>query len=172
MMVRVKGAALLLLIFCPMVAEARARPRRSRSHRHTPPPEATFDANAVNDPATRPVVGPRSAGSAVLRAEILLARAHFSSGEIDGHYGSHMRGAIRSFQAFRRLPVDGVVREDTWAALVSDTAPALVTVAITPQDVAGPFTLVPEEMLEKAKLPALGYSSPLEAIAEKYHSSP
>ena len=83
-----------------------------------------------------------------------------------------MRGAIRSFQASRGLPVDGIVREETWAALNSGTAPALVNATIAPEDVAGPFTPVPEDMLEKAKLPSLGYSSPLEAIAEKYHSSP
>jgi len=172
MTVRSRGFLLLLLLLCPVVTGARARRSRPRRHKPPPPPEIVFDANAVNDPATRPVVGPGSAGSAVLRAEILMARAHFSSGEIDGHYGSNMRGAIRSFQASRGLPVDGIVREETWAALDSDTAPALVNATIAPEDVAGPFTPVPEDMLEKAKLPSLGYSSPLEAIAEKYHSSP
>ena len=63
-------------------------------------------------------------------------------------------------------------RRDTWEALNADSASALVTVAVAPEDVAGPFTPIPDDMLEKAKLPALGYSSPLEAIAEKYHSSP
>ena len=113
-----------------------------------------------------------SAGSGVLRAEILLSRAHFSCGEIDGHYGQSLRGAIRAFQGSRGLPQEGVVDDGTWDALNADTSPALVTVTIAPEDVAGPFTPVPDDMLEKAKLPSLGYSSPLEAIAEKYHSSP
>ena len=35
-----------------------------------------------------------------------------------------------------------------------------------------PFVPVPEDMMEKANLPALSYSSPLEGLAERYHSSP
>ena len=117
-------------------------------------------------------MAPGSAGSGVLRAEILLSRAHFSCGEIDGHYGQNLRAAIRAFQESRGLPQRGIVDDGTWDALNADTAAALITVAIAPEDVAGPFTPVPDDMLEKAKLPRLGYSSPLEAIAEKYHSSP
>jgi lipoprotein-anchoring transpeptidase ErfK/SrfK len=172
MMARLWGLALLFLLLCPQETAARPHPKRSHAHRRAKPAEATFDATAVNDPATRPVVARNSAGSGVLRAEILLSRAHFSCGEIDGHYGQNLLGAIRAFQESRGLTPDGVVRSDTWEALNSDTAPALVTVAIAPEDVAGPFSPIPEDMVEKAKLPSLGYSSPLEAIAEKYHSSP
>jgi lipoprotein-anchoring transpeptidase ErfK/SrfK len=164
-------AALLSLLLCPQEVVARPHPKR-RAHRRARPAEATFDAAAVNDPATRPVVAPGSAGSGVLRAEILLSRAHFSCGEIDGHYGQNLRGAIRAFQESRGLTPEGVVRNDTWEALNSDTAPALLTAAIATEDVAGPFSPIPEDMLEKAKLSRLGYSSALEAIAEKYHSSP
>jgi len=38
--------------------------------------------------------------------------------------------------------------------------------------VAGPFTPVPEDMMEKAALPALGYGSALEKLAETFHASP
>src|SRR5712692_7326739 len=165
-------AALLSLLLCPQEAAARPHPKRPHAHRRARPAEATFDATAVNDPATRPVVAPGSAGSGVLRAEILLSRAHFSCGEIGGHYGQNLRGAIRAFQESRGQPQEGVVRNGTWDALNADTAPALMTVAIAPEDVAGPFMPVPDDMLEKAKLPSLGYSSALEAIAEKYHSNP
>lgn len=61
---------------------------------------------------------------------------------------------------------------ETWRALDAESAPALVRVQVAPEDVAGPFEQVPEEMMEKSKLAALNYSSPLEGIAEKYHSSP
>ena len=127
---------------------------------------------AVNDPGLTDTVGPGSAGAAVLRAQILLARAHFSCGEIDARYGANLRGAIEDFQKAHGLAASGVVQEETWKVLNADTAPALVRAAITPEDVAGPFAAVPEDMMEKAKLPALSYSSPLEAIAEKYHASP
>jgi lipoprotein-anchoring transpeptidase ErfK/SrfK len=49
----------------------------------------------------------------------------------------------------------------------------LITRVITPDDVAGPFTeSIPADLAEQAKLTALNYTSPLEALAERYHSSP
>ena len=134
--------------------------------------ESVIDAAAVNDRALAQVVGPGSGGSAVLRSQILLARAHFSCGEIDARYGASLRGAIADFQTARGLAASGVVEAKTWKALNADTAPALVRAPLAAEDVAGPFEATPEDMMEKAKLPALSYSSPLEGIAEKYHSSP
>ena len=40
------------------------------------------------------------------------------------------------------------------------------------EDVAGPFEPIPEDTMEKAKLKKLVYSSPLEALSEKFHASP
>jgi lipoprotein-anchoring transpeptidase ErfK/SrfK len=113
-----------------------------------------------------------SSASAILRAQILLARAHFSCGEIDARYGSNLRGAISAFQEARGLPPSGTVDKATWKILNADTEPALVRATIVPEDVAGPFMTIPEDIMERAKLPALPYASPLEGIAEKYHSSP
>ena len=43
---------------------------------------------------------------------------------------------------------------------------------ITEHDVAGPFIdKMPEDMMESAKLQALGYTSAIEGLAEKFHSS-
>jgi lipoprotein-anchoring transpeptidase ErfK/SrfK len=172
--------ALVLAGFCavspPAAAGAPKRPRRSRAHRRPnvvgKPRPAPLDPAVVNDPGLTAPVGPGSSGAAVLRAQVLLTRAHFSCGEIDARYGSNLRKAIGAFQRSRNLPVTGGVDEDTWKALDADLSPVLIEGAIAPEDVAGPFTPVPEEMEEKAKLPALAYSSPLEALAEKYRASP
>lgn len=127
---------------------------------------------AVNDAGLVTTVGPKTRGAAVLRAQILLDRANFGPGEIDAVYGSTMRGAIVGYQAGNGLDATGTIDANTWATLNRDAAPALVTYTITAEDVAGPFIPIPPDIMEQAKLPALGYASPAEALGEKFHVSP
>ncbi|MGI4717125.1 MAG: L,D-transpeptidase family protein [Janthinobacterium lividum] len=108
----------------------------------------------------------------LLHAQVLLDRARFSPGEIDGAYGSNMRQALNTFQAMRKLPVTGKLDDATWAALNADTTPPLANYTLTQEDVAGPFRPIPNDMMEKSKLPALGYSSVLEGLGERFHASP
>lgn len=119
-----------------------------------------------------PVIGPQSRGDDVLRVQVLLDRAHFSSGEIDASYGGNLRQAVRGFQKLNQLPVTGLVDAATWAVLARDQAPVLDVYTVTAQDVAGPYKQVPAGMAAKSKLPALGYASLAEALGEKFHSSP
>jgi lipoprotein-anchoring transpeptidase ErfK/SrfK len=137
------------------------------------PQPLTVDPAAINNPATVDAVGPSARGDAVIRAEILLDRAHFAPGEIDGVYGRTLQKAIAAFQKAHSLEPSGIVDAPTWNALNADKGPALVPYTIAPQDVAGPFEpKIPENMLAKAELPALSYTSPLEGMAETFHCSP
>ncbi len=111
-------------------------------------------------------------GANVLRAQVLLDRAHFSPGEIDASYNTNLRQAIRGFQKLRQLKVSGEIDAATWQELERDQAPVLEVYTVTAKDVAGPYAPVPADMAGKAKLPALAYASLAEALGERFHSSP
>src|SRR4051794_8623116 len=159
----------LMALWC---AEAHsAQKRRGAAHRVAQPPPLSVDIPVINN-TQQPDLPQGAKGSPVVRAQILLARAHFSCGEIDANFGTNLDKTVRAFQGDRKLPVTGVVDSATWAALNGDTAPPITNYTITAEDVQGPFITVPSDMKAQAKLPALGYRSAMEELSERYHSSP
>ncbi|KGM54609.1 peptidoglycan-binding protein [Lysobacter arseniciresistens ZS79] len=129
-------------------------------------------ATDPNDATLATEVGDGDSGAATLRAQVLLDRAHFSPGEIDGAFGGNTRQAIEGFQRSRGLDPTGVVDSATWDALNMDTADVVVAYTLTDADVSGPFSEIPSDMEAKARLERLGYTSALEALGEKFHASP
>lgn len=120
----------------------------------------------------RPAQGPSPDAQQMLAVQVALDRAGFSPGEIDGRGGPKTRLALAEFQKSANLQPSGIVSEETLAALRAPADP-IVSYTITAQDVAGPFIdKMPRDMMEAAKLQAFGYTSALEALAEKFHASP
>ena len=98
----------------------------------------------------------------VLATQIALDRAGFSPGEIDGRPGTNLQRALAAYERSHEEPL----------GLLGDVPP-LIDYAITDADLAGPFTPdIPAKLPDQAALEALNYRTPLEAIAERFHSSP
>jgi lipoprotein-anchoring transpeptidase ErfK/SrfK len=165
------GAAIGSPAFAATAATAAAPAPASAKAKSAASP-ATLTPDSVNDASLTTTVTDKSHGAAVLRAQVLLDRARFSPGEIDAAFGSNMRRAIAGFQTANSLEANGTIDAATWAALNRDTAPVLSAYTISADDVAGPFSTIPSDMMEKSKLKALGYSSEIEALGEKFHASP
>lgn len=135
-------------------------------------PAPSFDTASVNASDT-PLLAKGAKGPAVLRAQVMLDRAGFAPGVLDGSFGLLMDRAIRAYQQAKGLSVTGRLDKATWAALPRGTHPPLVRLAISAEDAAGPFVAsIPADMNDKAKLQALHYSSVEEALAEKFHTTP
>lgn len=127
---------------------------------------------AVFETVAAPVEGqPARPDAATARAQILLDRANFSPGVIDGLGGDNTRQAIAAFEKAAGLPQDGVLDAEVFRRLTSgDDGRVLTDYTITAADLAGPFIgQVPADLADMARLQTVGYATPLEMLAEKFH---
>lgn len=134
---------------------------------------AEMNAAAINsaEPSKKTLsdTKPTPAG---IRLQVLLDRAHFSPGEIDGKFGENAKKALRAYEKAQQLASSDEVGTDVWGKLASDDRPVITSYAISDKDVAGPFLRkLPAKMEAMKDLPKLAYTSAREGLAEKFHMS-
>jgi lipoprotein-anchoring transpeptidase ErfK/SrfK len=123
--------------------------------------------------ANRLVPSARSGASTELEMQVLLDRAGFSPGEIDGKVGKNSREALAAFQAARGIAPGARSHKALFKALGAGDVRPVVSYTITAEDAAGPFAqTIPEDATEQSKLKGLYYTSVLEELSEKFHSAP
>jgi lipoprotein-anchoring transpeptidase ErfK/SrfK len=120
------------------------------------PPAAAQPPGSAPGTALAPHLSPKEVEA--LQTQVTLDRAGFSPGAIDARRGTNTQKALAQFQASNRSATD---------------VPALTTYTITDADTAGPFVeQIPADLVQQSTLPSLGYTSPLELLAERFHSAP
>ncbi|MBO1023069.1 murein L,D-transpeptidase [Methylobacterium sp. SD274] len=109
----------------------------------------------------------------LVKVQVLLDRAHFSPGAIDGRDGENMRNALSAFAVAQGLPASQTLNQELFDKLAASSAdPVVATYTITDSDASGPFAeKIPAKMEEQADLEAMNYTNPREMLAERFHMS-
>jgi lipoprotein-anchoring transpeptidase ErfK/SrfK len=142
----VAAAALMLQAQTP--APTTKKPAPPSAERRTPSAERrtpSAEAQTQNDLAALPL-------------QVMLDRAGFSPGVLDGRLGTNTKKALALY------------RQQGGTA---EPSGGITSYTITADDAAGPFVeKIPSDLVEQATLMSLGYTTIVEALAERFHATP
>lgn len=178
------GLAALALAALSGTAAARKTPPKAPE----PPP---LTAEAINDAALPAEAGgdkaADKAGKAsdrkkatrterpdplLVKVQVLLDRARFSPGAIDGRDGDNLKGAIAAYAAAQGLPATRAPTPALLDKLRADSKPVVTEYTVSEDDAKTPFVeQVPRELEKQAELDDLGYTNAREMLAERFHMS-
>ena len=175
-------AALLATSLATQVAEARPKPKTA--DQVAPAPALTADA--INTATLSPQAGEKAPAKRqtgkkndekpdplIVKAQVLLDRARFFPGAIDGLTGDNYRRALSAFAVAQGLPATQALTPEVWGKLqATSDKPVVTDYPITEADASGPYLdKIPPKMEQQADLKALSYTNPREMLAERFHMS-
>jgi lipoprotein-anchoring transpeptidase ErfK/SrfK len=181
-----------LLASCLVVQVADARPGKKAPKEDQAP---ALTADAINTATLAPQGGSQADGGKaaakksgtarkskatddkadplIVKAQVLLDRARFYPGAIDGRKGENYQHALSAFAVAQGLPATQDLTPEVWDKLqATSDKPAVTDYTLTDADAAGPYVdKIPPKMEEQADLKELGYTNPREMLAERFHMS-
>lgn len=163
---------LIVVAGCKVSTDDTSKPGSKEATTQQTQPTAASDSLAAHDNVKSAQDIPDSEPRATMQAQVVLDRLGFTPGVVDGKEGLSTRNAISGFQEANELAVSGKLDAATIAALAQyQGIPATRVVTIPDGFAAGPFLKIPKDPQEQAKLPALGYETLDEKLAERFHTT-
>lgn len=162
--------ALLLALAGPVFALT-AQDVNQASFTATPAPTAKTPLKKATKPPAKAAAG--KLDPVIVKTQVLLSRKNVSPGEIDGRDGENYRKAIAQFRRLNGLGDGDQLDAATWQALGGpETGDVLVPYVVTKPDAATRFVRkIPHDYAQQAGLKRLGYKTPTEMYAERFHMS-
>lgn len=110
----------------------------------------------------------------ILHVQVILDKLGFGPGVLDGRGGMSLVNALKGFQQSRGLPVTGKPDKATLRALYPyRSARPTVTLTLDQRTLQGPYVQsIPKDYADQAKLDGMAYTSPVEKLAEMFHTTP
>ena len=109
----------------------------------------------------------------ILHIQVILDKLGFGPGVLDGRGGMSLVNALKGFQQSRGLTVTGKPDQATLRALYPyRSARPTVTLTLDAGVLQGPFGNIPKDYADQAKLKAMPHASPIEKLAEMFHTTP
>lgn len=135
---------------------------------------AAVAAPAIAQPSNSPTPPKPQLDRTILHVQVILDKLGYGPGVLDGLGGQSLTAALKGYQKAHGLPETGKPDARTLGALKRFAAwRPTRTVTLDEAAIKGPFTNpLPKDPALQAKLPALGYRNPVEALAERFHTNP